>query len=442
MDANGLMGIIKERRSIRQFADKDVPEDIVKDLVDAARWAPSACNLQHWLFVSVRNPRLKKEIADKGRVQKQILNAPVIMAVFCNMEASPENMANVQSVSAAITNILLYAHSLGLGANWVCGFDNPEEIRKLLNVPRKYKAIAILMLGYPKEGARIVPPPRIPVSDILFNEKYSKDEEDFPSTVNVKNWSTKQLATYQEVISRRGFEYELINEDKINEIFSYVKPKLKGENIMDYNSFSGLFLSRMQKIGPKVYGQFMTEPVSVAACMYNKELSNSNFVFGYDGVAKKGLDVITSFYRLEHAANITSQLNMFNDALKPKGKAIIVVRNNISWRGLLDFYQIKLRNKSRISSRFFLGLQHMGPWRLLTRRQMKLSLQRAGFADVKIHGKYVFPYSEIVNTATFEAKFRKVKPLLKLVKLLDDGLEKIGIANYIGETLIFEAAKK
>lgn len=443
MDASNLMGIIKDRRSIRQFAGKDVPENIIQDLVEAARWAPSACNLQHWLFISVRNDKLKKEIADKGRVQRQIINAPVILAVFCNMEASPENMANVQSVSASITNLLLYAYSLGLGANWVCGFDNPEEIRKLLDVPKKYRAIAILMVGYPKEGLKIVPPPRNPVSRILFNEKYSKDEEDFPSTINVKDWSVKQLATYQEMISRRGFEYELLNEDKVNEIFSYVKPKLRGENILDYNCFSGLFLSKMQKLESKnIYGQFTTAPVSVAACMYNKELRNSNFMFGYDFIAKKNLDLITSFYRLEHVDNITAQLKMFNDALNPNGKVIIVVRNWLSWRGLLDFYQLRMRNKSRISSRYFLGLQHIGPWRLLARRQMKKSLRKAGFTNIKMHGKYLFPCSEIANTVTFKTKFRTVLPILRLFKILDNAMEKIGIANYLGETLIVEATKR
>ena len=104
------------RRTVRRFLDSPVPRDIVEKLIDAARWAPSACNLQLWEFIVVDDPELRDAIAAETRY---INLAPVAIFATYSHEYTRENYAWVQSAAAAVQNMMLMAHGLGLGGCWV-----------------------------------------------------------------------------------------------------------------------------------------------------------------------------------------------------------------------------------------------------------------------------------------------------------------------------------
>ncbi|HJO06791.1 MAG TPA: nitroreductase family protein, partial [Chloroflexota bacterium] len=95
------------RRTVRRFLDRPVPRDTVEQLIDAARWAPSACNLQLWEFVVVDDPELRAAIASETRF---IELAPVAIFATYSHEYTRENYAWVQSAAAAIQNMMLMAH--------------------------------------------------------------------------------------------------------------------------------------------------------------------------------------------------------------------------------------------------------------------------------------------------------------------------------------------
>ena len=153
-----VLEAIKGRRSIRAFKNQGVPAEIVEELIDAARWAPSAGNIQPWEFIIVRKPRIKRRLVETALGQMFIEEAPVVIVVCADEERSSQGygvrgktLYCIQDTAAAMQNIHLTAYSLGLGTCWVGAFRE-EETRKILKIPRGMRPVAIIPVGYPAES--------------------------------------------------------------------------------------------------------------------------------------------------------------------------------------------------------------------------------------------------------------------------------------------------
>ncbi len=151
---------IFERKSIRSFQDKPVEEDKIKELIKAAIYAPSASNKQAWKFIVIDDKDMKEAICmQNGGITKNggtdlIQKAPTGILVLYRNDVSRNYKLykdTIQSRSAAIQNMLLKAHEVGLGACWMCKLPHPGYLRKLLDIPKYYDVIAYVVLGYPKE---------------------------------------------------------------------------------------------------------------------------------------------------------------------------------------------------------------------------------------------------------------------------------------------------
>ncbi len=140
--------VLKERRSVRRYQNKEVPENIVLDIIDCARFAPTARNLQPWKFAIVSNEAERKKIAGIAEYGKFIADAPVCIAVFCE-----DTKYYLEDGSAATTYILLAAKAYGLGTCWVAGDKKPyaDEIRTLFKMPSGWKLVSLISMGYPEE---------------------------------------------------------------------------------------------------------------------------------------------------------------------------------------------------------------------------------------------------------------------------------------------------
>jgi len=148
---------IKGRRSIRAYTREEVSEEEVKQLIEAARSAPSAGNIQPWEFVIVRDPTIKRRLAAAALDQTFIEEAPVVIVVCANETKSGWgygsrgiNLYCLQDTAAATQNMLLSAHALGLGTCWVGAFRE-EEVRRVINPPRGVRPVAIVPVGHPAE---------------------------------------------------------------------------------------------------------------------------------------------------------------------------------------------------------------------------------------------------------------------------------------------------
>jgi len=171
-----LFEAIKGRRSIRRFQEKDVPYELVMKLIDAARWAPSAGNVQPWEFIIVRDQGLKTALARAALGQMFIAQAPVVVVVCADEIRSGSvygprgaTLYCIQDTAAATQNLLLAAHALGLGACWVGAF-NEGEVRRVLGIPQGVRPVAIVPIGYPAESPR--PPRRREVGEIIHHDGF------------------------------------------------------------------------------------------------------------------------------------------------------------------------------------------------------------------------------------------------------------------------------
>ncbi|MGA2682571.1 MAG: nitroreductase family protein [Candidatus Bathyarchaeia archaeon] len=167
---------IKNRRCIRAFKKKELPPGTMEKLLDAARWAPSAGNVQPWEFVVAVSEDMKRALSLAAFGQKDIEDSSVVIVVCANEKRAEESYGErgktlycLQDTAAATQNILLTAYSLGLGSCWVGAFKE-DQVRELIGAPKDIRPVALIPVGYPEEkpAARS----RRPLSEIMHRETY------------------------------------------------------------------------------------------------------------------------------------------------------------------------------------------------------------------------------------------------------------------------------
>ncbi len=148
-----VMEAIRTRRSIRKYKPDPVPEDVLREVLEAARLAPSAGNRQPWLFVVVRDPQLKEKLKEAYGAE-WFYTAPVIICACGYPDRAwtrfdGKNYVDVD-VTIAMDHLILAAWEKGLGTCWIGAFD-PEKVKQILELPEGAEPIAMTPLGYPDE---------------------------------------------------------------------------------------------------------------------------------------------------------------------------------------------------------------------------------------------------------------------------------------------------
>lgn len=148
---------INRRRSIRRYLDRPVEFEKITTLIDAARKAPSAGNLQDWNFIIVSEKNLIRQTAQYCVDQYWIQTAPILIIV-CALPEKHEmfyglrgkRLYAIQDCAAAIENLLLAATDSGLASCWIGAFEE-EKIRTLFAIPQDVRPQAIITVGYGDE---------------------------------------------------------------------------------------------------------------------------------------------------------------------------------------------------------------------------------------------------------------------------------------------------
>jgi nitroreductase len=164
---------ISTRKSVRAFQDREVPEEVVLRLFEAARLAPSASNRQEWRFVVVRNSETRKRLAIAANRQMFISEAPVI--IVCCAETDGHVMTCGQQcypidVAIAIDHLTLCAASEGLGTCWIGAFDE-RKVKEILGIPKGIRVVELLPLGFPQDPSP-VKKFRFPLQKIVKHEQW------------------------------------------------------------------------------------------------------------------------------------------------------------------------------------------------------------------------------------------------------------------------------
>jgi F420 biosynthesis protein FbiB-like protein len=198
--------LIKKRRSIRKYSSQKVEGSVLHEVLDAARWAPSAHNAQPWRFIVLIDKALKQNLAKamantwtadmikdgapaevrenmvKASVER-FTHAPVLVVACLTMNDMTkyadesrqkcERDLAVQSLGAAIQNMLLAAHSKGLGSCWFCApIFCKDTVRKVLKAPRNVEPQALITIGYAAEKPSA--PSRKPLQDFSYLNCWGK----------------------------------------------------------------------------------------------------------------------------------------------------------------------------------------------------------------------------------------------------------------------------
>jgi nitroreductase len=167
---------IKNRRSIRKFKD-EIPEDeLIKKIIEAGIWAPSAGDLQSWDAVVVKDDQTKVQIAVAAYVQEFVAKAPVLIVMCANRANAGARYGErgrdlycIQDAACAALNIMLRAYDLGLGSAWVGAFRE-EDVRDELGLPDHVRPVALIPIGYSDEEPEA--PPRRSIEEVIHKERY------------------------------------------------------------------------------------------------------------------------------------------------------------------------------------------------------------------------------------------------------------------------------
>lgn len=169
---------IKGRRSVRRYSGKEISDEDLKAILDAAIHAPSAGNIQPWIFIIVKDADTRKSLAGAAYGQRFIAEAPLAIVVCADERASARGYGSrgrslycIQDTAAAIQNILLAAHALGLGSCWVGAFDE-DAAREVVKTPREVRPIALIPIGYPAEKPSSTR--RKSLNSVIYWEKYGR----------------------------------------------------------------------------------------------------------------------------------------------------------------------------------------------------------------------------------------------------------------------------
>jgi len=215
-----ILEVIKTRKSIRRYKADPIPDKILDKVLEAGRWAATGENYQPWRFIVIRNPETKNRIGDlaklgsgsrmtawyclgemqerfkqiedpvrraevlrfmySGEVSEFAKQAPVVIAIIGTLMEGSVDVP--YDLSACVENMLLEAHSLGLGACWVHGpvasTRDAAKFKRILKIPTgmgEYKVIAYVALGWPAE-ARKHPRPKKSLEDLVYWEEFGRKE--------------------------------------------------------------------------------------------------------------------------------------------------------------------------------------------------------------------------------------------------------------------------
>lgn len=197
-----LFDAIKNRRSIRKYQSKPIPQNLIEEILVATNWAPSAHNAQPWRFIILDDPAVKRALSkdmaqswvadmskDGVKIGKDVYevrverfaSAPVAILACSTMDSmykqpdaereKVERDLAMQSLGAAMQNLLLAAYAKGLGACWFCAPAFCKAIvRGTLGIPKEVEPQALILMGYTSEEAPV--PIRKALSDYAFKNKW------------------------------------------------------------------------------------------------------------------------------------------------------------------------------------------------------------------------------------------------------------------------------
>ena len=155
-----FLDLVKKRRSVRKYADRPVPREIISKCIEAARLAPSACNSQPWYFIVVDDEELKRKLVRgafsgiysmnsfAGTAKAFVVTVRDKSGYFARLAGAFRGVEyNLIDIGIACEHFILQAEEDGVGTCWL-GWFNEKAVKKVLGIPKNKKADIIISMGY------------------------------------------------------------------------------------------------------------------------------------------------------------------------------------------------------------------------------------------------------------------------------------------------------
>ncbi len=168
-----LYEAIRLRRSVRSYENRPVEKEKLERVLEAARLAPSARNMQEWRFVVACERATREALRDAANNQAFVAEAPVVIA---GCAARSDHVMRCGQPSYAIDVAIATAHLVqaaaaeGLGTCWIGAFDEPD-VRRILEIPPGIRVVELITLGYPADASP-VSKSRLPLREIVHWERW------------------------------------------------------------------------------------------------------------------------------------------------------------------------------------------------------------------------------------------------------------------------------
>lgn len=155
MQKNGILSVIRLRRSIRKYKDNNIPPKAIGQILEAGRWAPSGLNNQPWKFQVIGDSDMKKNLAALTAYGRIVRQCNVCIAVFYDLSRGYNRDKDAMAIGACVQNMLLASTSLGIGSVWLGEILNrKKEVNQLLGINDTCELMAVIALGYPAESPK------------------------------------------------------------------------------------------------------------------------------------------------------------------------------------------------------------------------------------------------------------------------------------------------
>ena len=168
MDKMDTFDVVRTVLATRQFRDTPVPEDVVRQIVEAGRLTASASNGQPWHFIVVENKDTLKQLGQLAATGPYIPQAPLAVVVVTEQSRFADSDA-----SRAIQSMILTAWSHGVASNWV-GFHRLDAVKPVLGIPDNLDVLAIVPFGYPAKTAAVSKKNRKPLGEVVSRERFDQ----------------------------------------------------------------------------------------------------------------------------------------------------------------------------------------------------------------------------------------------------------------------------
>lgn len=147
-----LIETVLSRRSIRHYQEKEIPEEVVNQILEAGRQAPSAANRQPIRFIVIKDPQILKNLCN-NLFTRFVKTAPLVIVGSADVKSLLTGKWAVIDAAIAMQNMVIAAWALGVGSCWI-GACNEEKVKEMLKIPDDWKFVALVTFGYPAEDPK------------------------------------------------------------------------------------------------------------------------------------------------------------------------------------------------------------------------------------------------------------------------------------------------